>query len=152
MSGGAATIRPLRDEDEIAAGFDVFLRAMVGLATDGAPPPPPTFVDRGRPLDTFVEGRIVGVADSFRAAPTVPGGARLHLVDMVELPGRPLDEPLPLLLADPRAVVTTAVADESWLRLIVVDRALRARGWAETTGGVVIEVTDPLLPAIPTAS
>lgn len=59
---------------------------------------------------------------------------------------RPLDEPLPLLLADPRAARTTDVWDEAWLRLVDVPRALSARAWGGTSA-VVLAVHDAQLPA-----
>jgi predicted acetyltransferase len=77
--------------------------------------------------------------------------ADLDLADTVRLPGRPVDDPLPQLFADARAVRVTAVRDETWLRLIDVHRALAARTYGAAFlpdgGPLVIEVTDELLPA-----
>jgi predicted acetyltransferase len=67
----------------------------------------------------------------------------LDLVDEIEAPGRPVDEPIELLFTDPRACHTTAVSDEQWLRLVDVPAALAARTYLGEA--VVIEVTDPLL-------
>lgn len=73
--------------------------------------------------------------------------AALDLVDTVRLPGRPVDDPLPLLFTDTRAVRVTGVRDETWLRLVDVTRALAARSYEAAAGPLVIAVTDELLPA-----
>jgi predicted acetyltransferase len=79
----------------------------------------------------------------------------VDLVGQVEAAMRPLDEPLDLLLADPRAHGVTGVADETWLRLVDVPAALAARAFpavpAVPAGGraaapVLLAVHDPLLP------
>ena len=54
-----------------------------------------------------------------------------------------LDDPLPLLLTDPRRVETTSVDDGMWVRLLDVGTALAARTYG-TEVDVVIDVTDPL--------
>jgi predicted acetyltransferase len=69
--------------------------------------------------------------------------AGLDLVDEIEAPTRPVDEPTELLFTDPRACRTTAVSDEQWLRLVDVPAALAARTYSGEA--VVVEVTDPLL-------
>lgn len=73
----------------------------------------------------------------------------VDLVDEVEGAYRPLDEPVEELFVDRRAVATTGVEDETWLRLADVPAALAARRFGEfaTAGPVVIEVRDALLPA-----
>jgi predicted acetyltransferase len=53
----------------------------------------------------------------------------LDLVGRVEGWMRPLDEPLELLLADPRDCRTTGHIDETWLRILDVPAALAARTW-----------------------
>jgi predicted acetyltransferase len=58
---------------------------------------------------------------------------------------RPLDEPLELLLADPRHCRTREVSDEAWLRLVDVPAALSARSWSGQDP-VVLRVRDELLP------
>jgi predicted acetyltransferase len=73
---------------------------------------------------------------------------RVDVTNQVKMWLRPLDEPLQLLLADPRAVRTTDVSDEAWLRLVDVPVALSARSWAGgATDAVVLAVRDALLPA-----
>ncbi|MUM16854.1 MULTISPECIES: GNAT family N-acetyltransferase [unclassified Mycobacteroides] len=69
----------------------------------------------------------------------------LDLVDVIELGPRPVDDPLPHLVVDPRAVTVTGIRDETWLRLIDVEAALAARAYADTTP-VVVQVNDPLFP------
>jgi predicted acetyltransferase len=59
---------------------------------------------------------------------------------------RPLDEPLELLLADPRDCAITGVDDETWLRILDVPAALAARRFAPADP-VLLAVRDPLLPA-----
>lgn len=108
---------------------------------------------RYRPVDTdkwFIsDQRTIVVEDFF--APTVDaylGLLRflfgLDLIDRVIFWMLPVDDPLPLILLDPRAAKVTAVHDETWLRVIDVHRALAARTYAaEET--IVVSVTDPLL-------
>jgi predicted acetyltransferase len=59
---------------------------------------------------------------------------------------RPVDEPVELLLADPRDCATTGVDDETWLRILDVPAALAARRFAPADP-VLLAVHDPLLPA-----
>ncbi|SIC47392.1 GNAT family N-acetyltransferase [Mycobacteroides abscessus] len=68
----------------------------------------------------------------------------LDLVDVIELGPRPVDDPLPHLVTDPRAVTMTSIRDETWLRLVDVEAALAARTYADAAS-VVIEVKDDLL-------
>ncbi|NKQ52235.1 GNAT family N-acetyltransferase [Amycolatopsis sp. K13G38] len=69
----------------------------------------------------------------------------VDLVDRIKVPGRPLDEPVELLLTNPRACDTVSVDDGLWLRLVDVPAALAAREYDGEP--VVLEVTDPFLPA-----
>lgn len=72
--------------------------------------------------------------------------AGIDLVDRVEGWLRPVDEPLELLLADPRDVVVSGVEDETWLRLVDVPAALAARTWGAGPP-VLVGVHDRVLPA-----
>jgi len=56
----------------------------------------------------------------------------------------PIDHPLPLRLADPRAAEAT-VTDALWVRLVDVDRALAARSLSRSCD-VVVELSDSLCP------
>lgn len=58
---------------------------------------------------------------------------------------RPADDLLPWLFEDFRSVRVTAVRDETWLRLLDVEKALSARSYVGTDS-VVLEVLDPILP------
>jgi predicted acetyltransferase len=69
----------------------------------------------------------------------------VDLVDEIHVECAPLDEPIELLVADPRACRVTAGGDETWLRLIDVPAALAARSWWGEP--MVVEVTDPVLEA-----
>lgn len=110
---------------------------------------------RYRPIDTeawFVsEQRTIVVEDFF--APTTEAYLgllrfllELDLVDRVVFWMLPIDDPLPWLLADRRAVRVTAVHDETWLRVIDARKALAARHYAGD-GDVNVAVNDPLLGA-----
>jgi len=65
------------------------------------------------------------------------------LVDEVVARMRPVDDPLLLMLADPRRA-RPAPADGLWVRLVDVPAALRQRRYAVATD-LVIEVIDPVL-------
>ncbi|WP_033432990.1 GNAT family N-acetyltransferase [Saccharothrix syringae] len=69
----------------------------------------------------------------------------VDLVGRITALGRPLDEPLPWLLGDPRACEVTAEEDETWLRLVDVPAALGARTYREGAP-VVLGVRDAYLP------
>jgi predicted acetyltransferase len=56
----------------------------------------------------------------------------------------PLDDPLPLLLTDPRLVTTTSVDDGLWLRVLDVPAVLATRRYAVEVD-VVLEVRDDFL-------
>ncbi|MGK5683943.1 GNAT family N-acetyltransferase [Actinoplanes sp. URMC 104] len=70
----------------------------------------------------------------------------LDLVDVVAFTALAVDDPLPLAVTDRRAVELGGAHDETWLRLVDVEAALRARTFADEEA-VVIEVTDAVLPA-----
>ena len=74
----------------------------------------------------------------------------VDLTEAVESSLRPLDEPLELLLADPRDCAVTGEDDEAWLRLVDVPAALAARAFPAgpfAVDPVLLAVHDPLLPA-----
>jgi len=107
---------------------------------------------RYHPIDTgawFVsDQRSIVVEDFFApSAEAYLGLMRfllgLDLVDRVVLPMMPVDDPLPWLVVDRRAVRVTSVRDETWLRIVDVHRALSERGYA-SGGEVTIAVDDPL--------
>ncbi len=138
--------RGLRLRTEAASGASY-------IAVHGEPGSESGFA-RYRPIDTerwFVsDQRTVVVEDFF--APTMEaylGLLRfligLDLIDRVLFWMLPVDDPLPWLLVDRRAARVTAVHDETWLRIVDVQKALSVRRY-EGGGAVTIGVNDPLLP------
>lgn len=69
----------------------------------------------------------------------------LDLVDTVSLHGRPLDEPLRWLLADPRRLRFEDVGDALWLRVVDVSGALEGRRYM-VEGTLRLQVSDPFCP------
>lgn len=104
------------------------------------------------PSDGETFGRAtLAVKDLHAAGPGATAGLWRFLLDVdlvgaVEADLRPLDEPLELLLADPRDCTVTGVDDETWLRIVDVPAALAARSWGEAEP-VLLGVHDPLLHA-----
>jgi predicted acetyltransferase len=96
------------------------------------------------------ENRVLDLRDLHAVTPEAVAGLwRFALsVDLVAAVRgrRPLDEPLELLLADPRDCAVTAEDDETWLRILDVPSALVAREFGEA-GPVLLAVHDPLLAA-----
>jgi len=66
-------------------------------------------------------------------------------IDRLEIPSIPADDPLPLLLDDPRACVDggNSAADFMWLRVLDAPAAFSARSYA-APGRVVLQVSDKL--------
>jgi predicted acetyltransferase len=123
------------------------------VAVHGIPGAETGFV-RYRPIDTdkwFVsDQRTIVVEDFF--APDVDsylGLLRfllgLDLIDRVVFWMLPVDDPLPWLLLDQRAARVSATHDETWLRIVDVEKTLAARQYGGD-GTVTIAVDDPLLP------
>jgi predicted acetyltransferase len=109
---------------------------------------------RYRPIDTdkwFVSDQRTIVVEDFFAPDvnTYLGLLRfllgLDLIDRVMFWMLPVDDPLPWLLLDRRAARVTATHDETWLRVLDVEKALSARQY-EGDGDVIVAVDDPLLP------
>ncbi|MBW0015048.1 GNAT family N-acetyltransferase [Mycobacterium sp.] len=109
---------------------------------------------RYRPVATeswFVsDQRTIAVEDFF--APTAHAYVGLlrfllglDLIDRVVFWMLPLDDPLPWLLTDRRALRVTAVRDETWLRVVDAAKALAARRY-EAGEAVTIAVNDTVLP------
>ena len=122
------------------------------FAVHGEPGHETGFV-RYRPVDTeawFVsEQRSIVVEDFFAPSLKAYLGLmrfllRLDLVDRVVFWMLPIDDPLPWLLVDRRAVRVTAVRDETWLRIVDVPAALSARRYT-TEDEITVAVNDSLL-------
>jgi predicted acetyltransferase len=123
------------------------------VAVHGTPGSETGFV-RYRPIDTdkwFVsDQRTIVVEDFF--APDIDsylGLLRfllgLDLIDRVVFWMLPVDDPLPWLLLDRRAARVTATHDETWLRIVDVEKTLTARQYVSDEA-VTIAVDDLLLP------
>ncbi len=123
------------------------------VAVHGAPGCETGFV-RYRPTDTdrwFIsDQRTIVVEDFF--APDVEsylGLLRfllgLDLIDRVVFWMLPVDDPLPWLLIDQRGAKVTATHDETWLRIVDVEKTLAAREYIGDDT-VTIAIDDPLLP------
>lgn len=69
----------------------------------------------------------------------------VDLVSEVHARYRPVDEPLALMVTDPRHAATTEVGGDLWVRLLDVGAALSARTYRDA-GTVVLDVTDRRLP------
>jgi predicted acetyltransferase len=67
----------------------------------------------------------------------------LDLVTSITAGDRRIDEPLPWLLSDARAVRQTGRADFLWVRILDVPRSLSSRGYVQS-GRCVFEVADTL--------
>ncbi len=96
--------------------------------------------------------RFVGTASVTEVVALDPPTARalwgvlvdLDLMTTMTTPSLAADDPLLTLLVDVRGT-TPVLSDDLWLRLVDVDRALAARGYAHDVD-VVIGVTDDLCP------
>jgi len=94
------------------------------------------------------DGRLT-VNELFATDPAAYAAVSAHVLDRdlvrtITLPGRPADDPLLRLLADPRRTRGQAT-DGLWARLVDVDRALMARRYAAPADAVV-EVRDDVCP------
>jgi predicted acetyltransferase len=65
----------------------------------------------------------------------------IDLVEEIQLPDRPVDEPIRWLLHDGRALSLQESTDELWVRLLDVARALTLRGYA-ARDQIVLDVVD----------
>lgn len=68
----------------------------------------------------------------------------IDLRTTIECDDRPVDDPLPWMLADPRRLQRT-LRDGMWLRILDVQKALEARTYARD-GSIVLEVRDEFCP------
>ncbi|WP_214406295.1 GNAT family N-acetyltransferase [Pseudonocardia lacus] len=68
----------------------------------------------------------------------------MDLVETVRHPALALDDPLPLLLTDPRQVRTTGLVDGMWTRVLDVPALLSARRYGIEVDAV-LDVSDPFL-------
>jgi predicted acetyltransferase len=98
----------------------------------------------GLPGDVLTVRELLA-ADPVAAAALWSDLLSRDLVGRVDTGSRPVDDALPLLLADPRRA-RAMVKDNLFIRLVDVPAALRQRAYAREVD-VVLEVTDPVRPA-----
>ncbi|MBW9116811.1 GNAT family N-acetyltransferase [Rhizobium cauense] len=67
------------------------------------------------------------------------------ILHKVILPSRPIDDPLQLLIDNPRAVQISELRDESWIRPLDLEKFLNGRTYGRDSR-VVFQITDPILP------
>jgi predicted acetyltransferase len=94
--------------------------------------------------------QVLTVRDLFWTSPAVCAALwadllTRDLVGEVRARTRPVDDPIQHMLVDPRRA-RTKVSDGLWVRIVDLPTALQRRRYASAVD-VVIEVTDPLLPA-----
>jgi predicted acetyltransferase len=82
-------------------------------------------------------------ADSYQAL--IGFLLQLDITRHLTFASRPIDDPLPLLVDNPRAVTVSAQRDESWLRIIDIATTLNARVFPNAAP-VTLAIDDPLLP------
>jgi len=92
---------------------------------------------------------LLRVQEMFATDPAAYAAVCAHVLDRdlirtVTVPGRPVDDPLLRLLADPRRT-RARMTDGLWARLVDVDRALAARRYA-APAEAVIAVRDDVCP------
>jgi predicted acetyltransferase len=100
--------------------------------------------DRGYPAHTLQVGELLAVT------PEAYAGLwryllSMDLVETIRAARRPVQEPLRWLLADPRRLRTTRIADELWIRLVDIPAALAARQY-RASDRLVFVVSDPFRP------
>ena len=105
-------------------------------------------VYRVTPFDASLgnEGRAVMLDELFGLTPAAERAlwhflVGIDLTSEVRTRARPVDDPLPLLFGDARAVRTVQVADRLWLRLVDVAAALGDRRYG-APGELVLEIDD----------
>lgn len=101
--------------------------------------------DPAGPAGTLIVNELVATDDDALA------GLWRYLLDVdlvvtVQASLRPVDDPLPLLLADPRQAVA-GVSDSLWVRVLDVADALAARTYS-ADGALVLEVRDDFCPSL----
>ena len=98
--------------------------------------------DFGDPLGGTLRVEDLHAADTAAAAGLWRFLLGVDLIGYVEA-AVALDDPLDLLLDDPRHALVTGLADETWLRLVDVPAALAARSFAAGAGPVCWPSTTP---------
>ncbi|MFG1945550.1 GNAT family N-acetyltransferase [Nonomuraea sp. NPDC048826] len=129
--GGAGVLRSLVAEDDGGVRGYALFRVKGDWDAHGMP-------------DGEVRVQEVFAADPAAYALLWRGILDRDLVTRVVAHGRPVDDPLLALIANPRQLRATW-SDELWARLVQVDRALESRAYAAPVD-VVMEVSDATCP------
>ncbi|MHA3703919.1 GNAT family N-acetyltransferase [Jatrophihabitans sp. YIM 134969] len=124
---------------------------------EGGLPRHAVHVDPSGVVDGFVtwsvaqqdDGRDLGTLHVHEVLASTPVGYRevwrfllgIDLIDRLHYPNRPVDDPLPWLLADARTAGASRSEDATWLRILDVPAALSARGYG-VEGEIVLDVVD----------
>lgn len=93
---------------------------------------------------SLVVGDLIALTDEARSA-LWNFVFSVDLIATVVAGRRPVDDPLPWMLADPRRLRVTQLRDDLWVRLLDIPAALAARRYAGSER-LVLEVSDPFLP------
>ena len=101
-------------------------------------------------VQTRDEGADLGTLEVSALFASTPVGYRelwrfllgIDLIDRLDYPGRPVDDPLSWLLADARTARIRGGSDAMWLRILDVPDALSARGY-HVEDELVLDVVDP---------
>ncbi len=101
--------------------------------------------ERGLPRYRAIAEDLVGTTTDVEAI-LLRYLAELDLVTTVEVPLRPVDDPLWWRLADPRQLQVTALSDFLWARVLDVPAAFSARTYG-SADELVLEVDDRFRPA-----
>ena len=124
------------------------------VVVHGSPGAEDGFV-RYRPINTdhwfSSQDRTISVRDFVALTPRAHRGLlrfllSIDLLHRIVLETLPVDHSIEKLVLDERAVRTTSIRDETWLRLVDVEAALAARSY-RGPGSVIIGVADAQLPA-----
>jgi predicted acetyltransferase len=122
------------DRDGVARGYSIYRASRVR---------PPVGTEHPAPGTIEV---IELVADADHAAAALWRWlVGIDLVERLDVPTRPIDDPLRLLFDDPRRATVVEQTDSLWLRLIDVPRALEARTWASAET-IVLRIHDGRVP------
>ncbi|MBN6058041.1 GNAT family N-acetyltransferase [Nonomuraea sp. RK-328] len=128
---GAGPLRAIVAEDDGGVRGYALFRIKPSWDEDGLP-------------DGELQLRELFAADPAAYALLWRGVLDRDLVTRVETEGRPVDDPITVLLADARRL-RARWSDELWVRVVEVDKALSARSYAAPVN-LVVEVEDEVCP------
>lgn len=131
------------DDEEDREGFSARYHALLPGRGYAAYRIKPAWLDDQLPDSTLRVTELVAI-DADASAALWSLLASVDLVVRLEAPNRPVDDPLPLLLAD-RFAARARLADPMYVRLVDLPAALSARRYA-VEGSLVLHVTDSFCP------